>query len=302
MQFDIRQAIVVNWPIKVTALASAAILWAALSAEEPATQLIPLRLEIQTPAERILAQEIPLVQGRFGGPAGELIKLYSDPPVITKVISDSVTGFAVTLELSPQDVILPPGADVSLDDVLPRRLDVTLDEVSRRSVRIVSRVTVDAAPGFVVMAARLLPDSVTLLGPEALVNRIGSVYTVALDLPDVRTTVRRTVAIDTTALGVVSLSQSEVEIEARVQQLTMRTIGGVPVIIAGGVWGSEPATVQVTVRGPSARLSALTRDSLLVTAPAATTEGEMIALSVRPPTGLTATVSPDSVQATRIIQ
>jgi hypothetical protein len=152
------------------------------------------------------------------------------------------------------------------------------------------------------MAARLLPDSVTVFGPEALVNRIGSLYTVPLDLPDVRSTVRQSVAIDTTGLGVVSLSRSEVEIETRIQQLTQQTITGVPVIIAGGVWGSEPATVQVTVRGPSARLRALTRDSLLVTAPAATTEGEMMILSVRPPTGLTATVAPDSVRATRIIQ
>jgi hypothetical protein len=103
-------------------------------------------------------------------------------------------------------------------------------------------------------------------------------------------------------LGAVLLSRWEVEIEVRIQQLTERTIAGVPVIIAGGVWGSEPATVQVTVRGPSARLRALTRDSLLVTAPAATTEGEMMILSVRPPTGLTATVAPDSVRATRIIQ
>ena len=197
---------------------------------------------------------------------------------------------------------MPPGADVTLDDVLPRRLDVVLEEVGRRSVRVVSRVNVDAAPGFVVMAARLLQDSVTVLGPEALVNRIGSVYTVPLDLPDVRSTVRQTVAIDTTGLGAVLLSRWEVEIEVRIQQLTERTIAGVPVIIAGGVWGSEPATTQVTVRGPSARLAALTRDSLLVTAPAATTEGEMVVLSVRPPTGLTATVSPDSVRAMRIIQ
>ena len=46
MQVDIRQAIVTNWPIKVTALAVAAVLWAALSAEEPATQFIPVRIEI----------------------------------------------------------------------------------------------------------------------------------------------------------------------------------------------------------------------------------------------------------------
>ncbi len=42
MQFDIKQAIVTNWPIKLTALALATVLWAALSAEQPATHLVPV--------------------------------------------------------------------------------------------------------------------------------------------------------------------------------------------------------------------------------------------------------------------
>ena len=177
-----------------------------------------------------------------------------------------------------------------------------LDDLHRRSVPIVSRVNIEPASGFVFLGLRVLPESVSVIGPEAQVDRIGTVYTVALDLEDVRSTVRMAVAIDTTAFGVVRLSQPEVEIEARIDRITQRTIGGVPVVIGGGVWGSEPATVQVGVRGPASRLATLSRDSLLVTATAATVEGEMLALSVRPPTGLTATVSPDSVKAQRIIQ
>ena len=302
MQFDIKQAVVTNWPIKLTALALATVLWAALSAQQPATHRVPVRLDVQTPANRVLAQEIPQVQVIVGGAARELLKLYTDPPVISKIVPDSVTASTLTIDLSLQDVILPPDADVILQDIMPRRVVVTLDDLHRRSVPIVSRVNVETASGFVFLGLRVLPESVSVIGPEAQVNRIGTVYTVALDLENVRSTVRRAVAIDTTAFGVVRLSQPEVEIEVRVDQITERTIGGVPVVIAGGVWGSLPSTVQVTVRGPAGRLSTLNRDSLLVTAAAADAEGDMLALSVRPPTGLTATVAPDSVQAQRIIQ
>ncbi len=302
MQFDIKSAVTANWPIKITALALAAVLWAALSAEQPTAQFVPVRLDIQIPDNRILAQELPQVQAVVGGPPRELIKLYTNPPVLTKVVPDSATGSTVTIDLSPQDVILQPDAEVTLQDILPRRLVVHLDDVRRRSVPVYSRGIIRAASGFVLLGVSVVPESVVVIGPQAPVNRLGRLYTIPLDLPDVRNTIRRNVAIDTAALGVVTLSQEQVEIEVRVDQITRRTIGGVPVVIGGGVWGSVPSTVQVTVRGPAARLLTLNRDSLLVTAPAAAAEGDMLALSVRPPTGLTATVAPDSVKAQRIIQ
>ncbi len=302
MQFDIKSAVVANWPIKITALALAAVLWAALSAEQPTAQFVPVRLDIQIPDNRVLAQALPRVQAVVGGSPRELIKLYNNPPVLTKVVPDSATGSTVTIELSPQDVILQPDAEVTLQDIVPRHLVVHLDDIRRRSVPVYSRGIIEAASGFVRLGVRIVPESVVVLGPEAQVNRIGRLYTIPLDLPDMRRTMRRNIDIDTTALGVVTLSQPQVEIEVRVDQITQRTIGGVPVVIGGGVWGSVPSTVQVTVRGPAARLSTLNRDSLLVTAPAAAAEGDMLELSVRPPTGLTATVAPDSVQAQRIIQ
>ncbi len=303
MQFDIKSAVAANWPIKITALALAAVLWAALSAAQTTTQLVPIRLDIQLPDDRVVAHELPQVQARVGGPPRELIKLYTNPPVLIKVVPDSATGSSVVIELSPEDVILPPDAEVTLQDILPRQLVLTLDAVRRRSVPVYPRGIIKAASGFVLLGrAGVVPESVVVLGPEAPVNRVGRLYTIPLDLPDVRSTIRRNVDIDTTGLGVVTLSQPQVEIEVRVDRITDRIIGGVPVVIGGGVWGSVPSTVRVTVRGPAARLSTLNRDSLLVTAPAATTEGDMLLLSVRPPTGLTATVAPDSVQAQRIIQ
>ena len=302
MQLEIKQAIVLNWPIKVTALALATVLWAALSAEDPATQFVPVRLDIDTPSDRILAQEIPAVQVLVSGSARELIKLYTTPPVISKAVPDSVTETLLTIDLAPQDVVLPPGAAVTLQDVTPRRLSLTLAAVLRRSVGVVARANIEAASGFVLMGSRVLPGSVSVVGPEALVRRIGSVYTMPLDLRNLRSTVRQAVAIDTTAFGVVRLSQPEVEIEARIDEVSERAITGVPVDIGGGVWGTVPATVQVTVSGPASRLSVLTRDSLLVTAPGATVEDEMVPLTVRPPTGLSAAISPDSVRAQRIIR
>ena len=217
------------------------------------------------------------------------------------MIPDTVTESFFTINLSLQDVSVTSDAAVELQDIFPRSVVVALDEVFSRPVRVVSRVDVRAASGYRLMRSAVSPESVLVSGPKARVERIGSVFTIPALWNNVRDSIRRTVAIDTSAFGVVRLSQYEVEIDARVEQITQRTFTQVPVIIAGGEWESIPPTVQVTVTGPRSRLNAMTTDSLSATAPAAAVEGDMVPVSIRVSRGLSVTFTPDSVQAQRII-
>ena len=302
MRLDVPSFIGSNWPIKVTALALATVLWAAVASEEPTTQLVRVRLQIQTPSTRTLLQDAPPIRALYAGSARELIKLLtSAPPSINKVIPDTLTRSFFTIDLSPQDVTLASDANVVLQEILPRRFVVALDEVLSRHVQVVSRVSIRPASGFMLMRSTISPESVLAIGPEAQVERIGSVFTLPIEWTDIRAPIRQSVAIDTSALGVVSLSQYEVEVDVRVEQITQRTLADIPVLIAGGEWESLPPTVQVTVSGPVSRLDALTPDSLFAFAPGAVVEGEMVPVQVRVPRGLSATVTPDSVQARWII-
>lgn len=302
MQFDVKRAIAANWPIKVTALALATVLWAAVAAEEPTTQLIPVSINVTTPANRTLTQQLPPVQAVYEGSARELIKLYTSPPLIRIVVPDTLTESFFTFNLSPQDVILASEADVALRDVIPNRLTIVLDDEAQRRVPVIPRVSLQTDSGFVVTGPVVaVPESVVVIGPEAQVLRIGRVYTDSLALNRVRESVTRTIPIDTSAFGVVRLSQHEVEVQASVEAVAQRTFVGVPVVIASGVWQSIPTTVELHVTGPAALVRSLTRDRFVVTADSSTSEGEMVPVHVVPPEGVTATVSPDSVQARRVI-
>jgi YbbR domain-containing protein len=301
MQFDVKRAIAANWPIKVTALALATVLWAAVAAEEPTTQLIPISVTVTTPPNRTLTQQLPPVQAVYEGSARELIKLYTSPPLIRIVVPDTSESF-FTFNLSPQDVILGGDADVVLRDVIPQRLTIALDAEAQRRVPVIPRVTLQTDSGYVVTGpVAAVPESVTVIGPEAQVVRIGRVYTDSLAIRRVRESVTRTIPIDTTAFGVVRLSQHDVEIQATVEAVAERTFAGVPVVIASGVWQGIPATVDLHVRGPAALVRSLTRDRFVVTADSSTSEGQMVSVQVVPPEGVTATASPDSVQARRVI-
>lgn len=307
MAFDftkVKKAAVTNWPMKLTALALAAVLWAAVAAEEPTTQLVPVTLEIQTPPGRRVTQTLPQVRALYSGSARELLKLHTSAPFIRKTIPDTLTQSTVTLDLSPQDLTLTDDAGVDAQDVLPRRIVIALDSVARRPVPVVHRVTAQPDSGFELLGdVTVSPPRVVLSGSEDEVRRVQRVFTVPLELPPLRAPARQLVRLDTSGLGNLRLSRQNVEVAVNVTPLTERFFLGIPVAVEtdrDGTWESIPSEASVMVRGPLARLVGLTMDSLPVIAvPPATGDSARVGLVVRGPSGLIMTAGPDSVVVRR---
>lgn len=132
MRARLREAVLANWGTKLTALALAALLWIAVAAEQPASQLVPVTLDVTLPGGRSLAQALPTVRALLVAPARELVKLYDTPPAIHKIVPDSVSSTRYVLELSPADVSLSiSGAKV--EDIEPRTVTVTLNAITRKA-------------------------------------------------------------------------------------------------------------------------------------------------------------------------
>ncbi|HXV86386.1 MAG TPA: hypothetical protein VD793_06790, partial [Gemmatimonadales bacterium] len=94
----LRRVLLADWPVKLTALILAVLLWAALKAREPATQLVNVELVVEPPAGQTLMEPVPQVRALYTGPARELLKLLEFPPMITKILPDSARG-GITLDL-----------------------------------------------------------------------------------------------------------------------------------------------------------------------------------------------------------
>jgi YbbR domain-containing protein len=296
----LRSAIVTNWPVKVTALVLSGVLWAAVAAEEPTTQLIPVHLVVQPPPGRTIQGPLPAVQAVYVGSTRELIKLYSSPPTIRKVLPDTVTGTRYELELSPQDLVIGRQINVRAQDVQPRDIVIQLDEVAHRTVRVEPRVTAVPDSGYAILNGLAVePSSVTVIGPDSVIRHLSEIPTVAMALTGLKAPVRRTVRLDTAGLGGVRVVPDSVAVSADIAFMAERVLMGVPVTIQGertGVTVATPPAVIVTVRGPSDRLVRLTRDSVTVIASHSDTDRpETVLLEVLPPDGLTAVATPDSV-------
>ena len=80
---------------------------------------------------------------------------------------------------------------------------------------------------------------------------------------------------------------------------------GIPVTVRGdrGAWSSDPPAVIVTVRGPTARLVRLTRDSVEVAAlPGGAGRPETVRLEVVTPPGIEAAATPDTAVVQRRVR
>jgi len=303
----LRTLVTTNWPIKVTALVLSAVLWAAVAAREPTTQRVPVDIVVQPPPGRTVIGPIPQVQAMYAGTTRELLKLFSSPPVARKVIPDTLTGTEYTIELSTEDLAIAGNIAARPQEIQPRRIVIALDKVTRRTVPVRPRITVIPDSGYTLTGGvAVAPSTVTIRGPENIVRTIGSVPTMPMRLTGVTTSVRRTVPLDTDALGVARVSPTEVEVSANVAFISERVLMGVPVLVVGdraADWVVAPLAVIVTIRGSGPRLVRFTRDSVSVLAvPTPGVEGaDTVVVQVAAPAGITAVATPDTVVLTKRI-
>lgn len=294
--------VLANWPIKLTALVLATVLWAVVAAQvEPITRAVPVTLEITPPQGRELTSELPPIQVIYRGIQRELDKLYETMPIIQKSMPDSFIGSTYTLDLAPSDVITREDANVSALEILPRTISVSLDDVLQRDVPVALRVTVRPDSGFDRFdSLRVSPASVTVRGPEPSVSQIRFVSTVRVDTNRVRSRLTLTVPIDTAELGLgVRVEPATVQISANVVQVSERFLQGVTVTVPNN-WESNPSAVIVQVRGAATRVVRLTRDSVQVSArPNEADPDARVPVVVSAPQGVEAFALTDSVRVTR---
>ena len=110
--------------LKAAALAFAVVLWFIVTSKEPAEEIVPVRLALTMDSARMLRDPAPDVHALVAGEGKDLFALYSSPPVIRRDVPRGADSAAFTL--TPNDLELPPGADVIVRDVQPRRVVVYL--------------------------------------------------------------------------------------------------------------------------------------------------------------------------------
>lgn len=208
-----------NWPLKLAALALAAILWVFVAAEETTSQLVAVQVNVNLPADLALSRAVPPVRVLVTGPGRELIKLYASPPLIHATIPAGAGPPRWRLTVSPSDVQISRTARVNIQDIEPRTIDFDLDRVTRRDVPVAVRGVLEAESGFAIARPLVIsPTHVRVTGPRALVMAVDSFVTEPMEVRGVTGTFERTIALDTASRPLMRVTPREVTVTGRVRR------------------------------------------------------------------------------------
>ncbi len=175
-----------NWPLKLTSVLLALLLWVVAALEEPINRRVRAHLELEAPAGRVIVGAPTTATVQLTAPAREFLKLGSRPVEVLKTVVDSVEGDRV-VDLDPSDVILPRGVTARALDVLPAHIAIRVvaqgGAVTRE--RAWHGIPV-AVPGPVELRWLPVPDTVTVTvrGPVARLETLTAESLVVIARPD----------------------------------------------------------------------------------------------------------------------
>lgn len=163
---------------KLAALLVSFVLWLTLRADSPMDGDVPVRLELALDTSLTLLGPPPQITAYVVGNNRALNRLTFDPPIVRRVFGAD-TPDSVEVELTNEDVLMPPGVNATVRSVQPRRLMLRFAPSLTRRVPVISSLRLRTATGVrIAGAATFMPDSVTVTGSRRVVLSISGVPTV----------------------------------------------------------------------------------------------------------------------------
>ena len=192
----IHKAFTENWPIKLASLVMALTLWFYVTSKGKTELTITVPLELRNiPAGMTVVGDVPgKLEVRLQGQERLLRDITSGKKVLG--ILDLARGRhgENAMHLSPYDIKRPNGVLVTY--IAPSEISVKLEPVVQKTVRLFPTVQGKPAPGYRFLGASVTPTRLTLEGPASIVRTFTRLYTLPLDITDLRARTELTPRID----------------------------------------------------------------------------------------------------------
>jgi hypothetical protein len=188
---------------KGAAVFLALVLWLVVSTEQPTEDRFPVQLVLQRDSTIVLTEEPPPVTALVVGQLRDILRLGVTPPVLRIPVTDDGTD-SMRVTLDPNDVQLPMSVDQRVDvrGLFPAHLTLRYTTRVERRVPVRSRIRATVDSGLRALGpARVVPDSVTIVGTREAVAAVTDVATIEGTV-QVRDTLGVVVPIDTAGLDV----------------------------------------------------------------------------------------------------
>jgi hypothetical protein len=128
----IRERLARRWPLKLAALALSVLLWAGVASQEVTSQLVAIHVALDLPDSLELSRPLPSVTALVTGPGHEVLKLYRTPIALRVAVPATAASRPFRIRLTPELLLVPAGAGVTVREVEPRDLFISLTKTPAR--------------------------------------------------------------------------------------------------------------------------------------------------------------------------
>jgi hypothetical protein len=275
------QALVRNWRLKLSALLLSVFLWGLVQtepADQEAIPSVPVRVQIADTAWTTSgAPEPATVELRLSGPAREIIRLAREGTAVRVPIA-AVGSTDTTIVFRREWVQLGQRAGLIVESFSPASVQLSFEPAQTRFLPLAAR-TVGEVPANLALASRIevSPPLVRVRGPESRLEGLDSLPLVAFNLAAVSRSGAFAVAVDTAGLMGASVVPPFATVGIRVEDMVQRVLDSVVVqaIPSPGEAEvvTEPAAVQIRLRGPRTHVTSLDPSGLRAWVPPEALQG-----------------------------
>jgi len=261
------------------AFSLATILWLFVISGDQYTMVIDFPIEARNlNAQKTYLKEVPnYASVMLKGKGRDLFKAF---------ILQKYAGFKLVLDLegisqeyefflndyfekNPRKVVLPSSYKLSFVEVVyPNRIKISLDEIMKKTVPVSSNLLISLKDGYTQVGLIIFnPDSVSIVGPKAELDRINDINTIEDTLTDLTFAFNSELNL-ILPNRLINCSHTEVQYYLDIQQISERIIVDIPVKVINKVKGirvfPSPQTVSLTVIGGAIQISRIKSNDIVV--------------------------------------
>jgi hypothetical protein len=246
----IKELLLENWGLKLTAIFLAFFLWLVVRGDPSAERIISVSLEIRLPRNMEITSDRPntvdvTVRGAF-------TNLWFSPSIPTYVVDlQSFDEGEHVVLLSPQNVRFPRASGLEPIAVRPARLKVRMERTTIKEVPIRVATRGEPGPGIDIYEISARPPTAILSGPRSSIERIREVSTEAVTLTAQRQSIRRFLNLDIRDDAVHSTPAGPVEVNIQLgPHRRLEKIGRIPVTVDDKIFIVNPRWITVSALIP----------------------------------------------------
>lgn len=245
-----------RWPLKLLSVILAFAIWLTVTSESTIVNHYSVPLVMNLGDSLISVGEAPAqVSVRIRGRATSIRRLDPLNMRLNLDLSGSKTGERNIQLLSKYLTGVPQG--VTVERFEPDRLTLTLDKKMRTALPVVPSIDGHPADGFQFYDASAFPDTLEVEGPASEVARLDRLLTDTISIAGRSRSFMVETGIVPESPHTQVLGEQTLRVQVTIDASSnVRTLRGVPVVLAGQTWESRitPAAVQVTLAAPDAVL------------------------------------------------